>query len=49
MGSVIALPGLLDCDKVFLGVITRSKLGERPRGGVFGSVKLLVVGAENVN
>lgn len=49
MGGVIALPGLLDRDEVFLGVTTRSKLSEQPRGGVFGSAKLSVVGAENVN
>jgi hypothetical protein len=49
MGGVITLPGLLDCDEVFLGVTTCSKLSERPWGGVFGSVKLSVVRAENVN
>ena len=41
--------GQLDLETSAVGVLTHSKLGDRLRGGVIGSMKLVVVDAEKLN
>jgi hypothetical protein len=49
MGGLGMCVGLLDLETSAVGVLTHSKPGDQSRGGVIGSVKLVVVNAEKLN